>query len=117
MSRRAWAWVAFAFSIGGCAAESEEPADSGAACDLGYPYTWDNWGEGFFVTYCNACHAASSPNRFGAPEAVQFDTLQQVRDQAARVEATVLDDGSMPVGGGVREGDIEALRVFLDCGL
>ncbi len=69
------------------------------------------------MTYCNACHGAATPNRFGAPEAVHFDTQEQVRDQAARVESTVLEDGTMPVGGGMREEDLEGLRRFLHGGL
>ena len=39
--------------------------------------TWDNWGEDFFTTYCDACHSSRTPDRRGAPEASVFDTEAQ----------------------------------------
>ena len=53
------------------------PADTASQCvedsGGGHP-TWSNFGEAFFLTYCDACHAADSPNRFDAPLNVTFDT-------------------------------------------
>ena len=99
------------------AACAPEGGDSGATCNAADTYSWENWGEGFFVTYCNACHAASSPNRFGAPVAARFDTLDEVRDQRDLIEALVVEAQTMPVGGGVRPVDLDGLEVFLACGL
>lgn len=79
--------------------------------------TWDGWGDGFFATYCRSCHAVGAPDRFGAPEGVDFDTEADVSEWKARVQARVLDAGTMPLGGGVPEADLAALDAFLRCGL
>ena len=86
-------------------------------CDQGYVLTWKSWGEGFFATYCDACHAADTPNRFGATEGVTFDTLDEVRDQQDRIRVRVIEQETMPLGGGVFEDDLELLDVFLTCSL
>ncbi|MCB9765881.1 MAG: hypothetical protein H6739_39270 [Alphaproteobacteria bacterium] len=101
------------------AACSDKTADdSGAAgCDTGPALTWQNWGDGFFATYCRSCHSDTTPNRMGAPESINFNTLEQVRDQAALIRDSVLVRQSMPVGGGVYEEDLELLGIFLDCGI
>ena len=79
--------------------------------------TWENWAQGFFITYCTACHSETSPDRYGAPEGLDFDTEDQVATLAGLVRQTVLEDGSMPYGGGVYEEDLELLEIYLDCGL
>lgn len=79
--------------------------------------TWVNFGEGFFTTYCGACHSVSSTSRYGAPEGVDFDSPGQVRDWEERIRVRVLVDETMPVGGGVFPEDLELLETFLDCGL
>ena len=57
------------------------------------------------------------PYRFDAPEGVNFDTLDEVRMYASSISRTVIDQASMPVGGGVMEDDLVRLQVFLTCGL
>ena len=74
-----------------------------------------DFGEAFFDSYCQSCHAASSPNRFGAPEGVSFDTEAEVSAQLERVQAVVIDGGSMPPGGGVLEADLSELERYLAC--
>ncbi|MFN7142292.1 MAG: hypothetical protein ACK4YP_00825 [Myxococcota bacterium] len=93
------------------------PDTASAGCDTGPHVTWDSFGEGFFTTYCQACHSGTAPNRAGAPVGVDFDTEAQVRAQAERVRVRVLDEGTMPVGGGVYEDDRELLARYLACGL
>lgn len=111
----------------GCASTPGGPNDSGAATDSGdaacaddqaaYGLTWENWGAGFMSTYCNACHAADTPERFGAPEGVSFDTLAEVRSWEQRIRVRVLDQETMPLGGGVYPDDLLLLESFLDCSL
>ncbi len=98
---------------------SGTPADSGLprACDTGPTVTWETFGEGFFTTYCQPCHSATTPNRAGAPEGVDFDTNEQVRAQVDRVRVRVLEQLDMPVGGGVDEDDLLLLDRYLECGL
>jgi uncharacterized membrane protein len=77
--------------------------------------TWDGDIHGFFLSYCDACHAATSAERHGAPASVTFDTPQQVLAMAERVRVRTLEEQSMPVGGGVPSEDLARLRVWLDC--
>lgn len=77
--------------------------------------TWDGYTRGFFLTYCAACHSSSATERYGAPEGVDFDTPQQVLDQAERVRARVLEAQTMPLGGGVPAEDLTLLAEWLDC--
>jgi uncharacterized membrane protein len=86
-------------------------------CDSAYPVTWANWAEGFFTNYCRACHSSGTAERYGAPEGVDFDTLDDVLRWRERIEIRTLEMQDMPVGGGVYEEDLELLRVWLDCEL
>lgn len=99
------------------AAAADDTGGAVTDCDGVYDLTWDNWGSSFFATYCDSCHAASSPNRFGAPEYATFDTEEEVRNWQALIRQTVLEEESMPLGGGVYEDDLFLLEIYLDCGL
>ena len=79
--------------------------------------TWQSWGEGFFTTWCQPCHSATTPERNGAPEGVDFDSEADLLYWSASVRRTVLEDGSMPVGGGLSADDAALLEALLDCGL
>jgi len=81
--------------------------------DTGYPVTWSGWANGFFINYCRSCHSEITPDRQGAPVGVDFDTAQQVEDQAASIWRTVIDDERMPVGGGVYPDDLLLLAQYL----
>ncbi|MSP55356.1 MAG: hypothetical protein EXR69_07115 [Myxococcales bacterium] len=107
--------TAILITVLGCAGE---PADTGPACEVdaggGHP-TWSNFGEAFFITYCDACHAAESPNRFGAPDEMTFDTEDEVRSQTPSIRYTVIDAESMPLGGGLPPEDLTQLDNYLNC--
>lgn len=93
-------------------------ADSADACaTVPYEVTWANFGDGFFGSYCRGCHSVATPSRYGAPDAVNFDGIEEVRQWEERIRVTVLEDQSMPIGGGVYDQDLEFLGYFLDCGL
>jgi hypothetical protein len=98
-------------------ADSAGGADSGPAsgCEDAPEVTWTSWGDGFFASYCRSCHSVDSPNRFGAPAGVDFDTEAQVGDWLDRIRARTLEEGTMPVGGGVLEADLLLLGWLLDC--
>ena len=80
----------------------------------GYP-TWAGFGEGFFAGRCASCHAASAPERFGAPDTVTFDSEDDVLRQLDAVQRVILDDASMPPGGGLHPDELDRLAVYLDC--
>ena len=98
---------------------SPDAADAGApTCDTAaaaLSVTWDNWAEGFFVSYCQACHASDTPNANGAPAGVHFDTVAEARALAERIRARVLDDQTMPPAGGVLADDLRLLDAWLAC--
>ena len=75
--------------------------------------SWQSFGHGFFLTYCNACHSEDSATRYGAPPGVDFDTLELVEGQSERVRVRVLEQGDMPLGGGVSEEDLMLLDAWL----
>lgn len=93
-----------------CAGEPVE-ADTCAQAGLDYATA----GGPFLTTYCRSCHSVDSPERRGAPAGVDFDTEAQALRYADAIARTVLEDGSMPVGGGVPERDLERLRGWLAC--
>lgn len=105
----------------------EVPGDSGAdtAPDpgpdpcAGVPVvSWTNFGEGFLVENCQACHASGTPNRYGAPEDVAFDTEADVRVHRDRILARATGEApTMPPMGGVSDDDRYLLEVWLVCWL
>lgn len=95
----------------------EVPSVRPAECSDAPSVTWDGWGEGFATTWCQPCHSATTEERNGAPPGVDFDTEAELRFWADAVRQTVLEDGTMPVGGGVSEKNAALLETLLDCGL
>ncbi len=117
--------VALLLVLAGCtpaAPVDEGPGTSGdsasppAACSGDPGVTWDSFAHGFFLNYCQACHAsANTVERFGAPTTDFFDTEAAVLARAARVRGRVIDEQTMPVGGGVNPDDLTLLDVYLRC--
>ena len=86
------------------------------SCDEAPLVAWANWGDGFLTTYCQPCHASSSPDRHGAPDTVVFDSLDDVRREATSIAAMALGvDPAMPPGGGVPAEELALLEVWLRC--
>lgn len=79
--------------------------------------TYENFGEGFLLTHCQGCHAADAPNRFGAPDAVTFDTEADVDQWRSSLIATILSDQSMPPAGGITEDEFTLVEIWLECDL
>jgi hypothetical protein len=75
--------------------------------------TWGGFADGFFTTYCRACHSVDTPDRRGAPAGVDFDTRSDVLRQSGRVRARALEARTMPLGGGVVEDDLILLEGWL----
>jgi len=78
--------------------------------------TYNNFGEGFMTENCQGCHASTTADRYGAPESVIFDTVDDVWSRAERIlERAAGDDASMPPAGGVSEDDRTKLEWWLIC--
>jgi uncharacterized membrane protein len=81
--------------------------------------TWNNFGRGFTIEACQGCHASTVEGdaRFGAPEWVVFDTVDQVWAVADLVLAVCTGEApSMPPQGGVTDDDRARLQWWLSCG-
>lgn len=89
-----------------------DTADTASSCGDD-TVSWQSFGHGFFLTYCNACHSQDSETRHGAPPGVDFDTLEQAKSQSERIRVRVLDQQDMPLGGGVSEADLLLLDAWL----
>ena len=102
----------------GCEGEPGTSTPDASFCDdAPQPVTWDNFGRSFVTERCQACHASATVDRQGAPEAVFFDTEEDVWRWADRVVA-VAGPGEplMPPQGGVEADDRYLLEVWLTCG-
>lgn len=78
--------------------------------------TWANFGEAFVTHECQGCHASTATERYGAPEDVSFDTVEQVWAQADLVLLVAAGETpTMPPRGGVEEDDQQRLRWWLEC--
>jgi uncharacterized membrane protein len=65
----------------------------------GTTHTWQNFGQGFFVSYCNECHSVHVDDRKGAPIAYVFDTRDQVFALRDRIFIrSAGDNTTMPPG-------------------
>ena len=86
--------------------------DTAMNCDQ--ETTWHNFGESFFLTWCSSCHAESTDDRHGAPGSVFLDTEADIRRWQDRIRVRVIEEESMPVGGGISTSELELLEDYLD---
>lgn len=85
-------------------------------CDEAPTVNWVNFGKGFFVQACQGCHYTEAPYRYGAPEDINFDDLDEVWAQKAMVLMVSLGDApTMPPNGGTTELEREMLEIWLTC--
>lgn len=96
-----------------CQPEIEDSAEPIVVCDD--PPLYKDWVEGFLKGKCQPCHAANTPNRYGAPENVYFDSEEASLFWIEAIERTTLEWESMPPSGGVTDDEKELLKLWLDC--
>ncbi len=78
--------------------------------------TYESFGQGFLEESCQPCHSSSSANRYGAPEAIFFDTREVVFEQLDEIYRVTLSEAAdMPPSGGITELDRELLELWLGC--
>ncbi|MEO0600192.1 MAG: hypothetical protein AAF211_02080 [Myxococcota bacterium] len=107
-----WLWLGLA--LWGCDEGEMAEADP---CASGPVLTWSNFGQGFLIENCQACHASKSDNRQGAPESVFFDTEEDAWGLADRILARGTGESpDMPPQDGIDADDRERLELWLTCG-
>lgn len=97
-------------SVSGTTGETADPCD-------GVPLVnWDTFGSAFMTHECQVCHGSGVVERFGAPEEVIFDTVEEVWARAERILARATGEKStMPPNGGTFEDDQTKLEWWLKC--
>lgn len=93
-----------------------DTADTADPCE-GLPVVnYNNFGKGFITENCQGCHASTAPDRYGAPESVTFDTVEEVWAWKDRILTRAADkDATMPPAGGVSQDDRTRLQWWLQC--
>ena len=86
------------------------------ACEDAPALRYNNFGHGFLIENCNGCHAATATERYGAPEDVHFDDVDEAWLWSAQILLAVTgEEATMPPEGGVSEDDKQRLIWWLEC--
>ena len=96
------------------AIKDEESAVIIAEACLDAP-TFEGWTKGFLRSQCQACHASTAVERYGAPESVYFDDYEAAVEHKELIASSVLERATMPPAGGVSEEEQQLLAWWLDC--
>lgn len=81
--------------------------------------TYENFGGPFMLSYCTTCHASMLPAdmRQGSPIEVNFDDIEDIRDQADRIWIRAADQNqTMPPVGPPSDEERARLGEWLACG-
>ncbi len=99
--------------------ETEETDTAVDFCEDAPEVTYESFGRGFLTGNCQGCHASTAAERYGAPEEVTFDTVEEVWAQVDSVLSAATtydgDEPDMPPQGGVSEDDQTRLQWWLRC--
>lgn len=109
--------LSLVLALAGCAEGDDSAADTAACAAHDAHVTWESGGESFFLTWCRSCHSESAEDRHGAPEYLNYDTLDGVRGAAHNIRQAALWDQVMPPSYPLDDEQREILWSFLDCGL
>ena len=104
-------WITLLLSCATALDTGEEYSD----CTQVSLRTWENWGEGFFQTWCQSCHSRTTPQRNGAPENLNFDTLNDIVEWQEEIRDSVIDNARMPKGGGIPADVVVDFTEYMDC--
>lgn len=115
-----------------CGDGGADPTDAGAdtdaavtdtaatttGCPPDSPFGWDDFGAPFFLTWCTGCHSVGrvGEERSGAPDGVNFDSLDEVRAWSSRIAVRAVDAGDMPPQYGPDDVARARLAEWLACG-
>ena len=106
--------IALCLLVVGCG--EPDGSDTADICFDVPSVNWNNFGHGFVLESCQGCHASTTPNRYGAPGDVYFDTVDDAWAWRERILArSTGDNPTMPPSGGVDEDDRTKLDWWLNC--
>ena len=112
-------WAVLLVACGGASdpiPEEPDVVDTGDFCEGVPTVSYNDFGDGFLTEFCQGCHASTAENRYGAPENVTFDTVEQAWAFSERILARAAgDDATMPPAGGVDSDDRTRLVWWLQC--
>ena len=109
-------WISIAICALVTACGEKEPLDTADLCSDVPTVTWNNFGHGFVLENCQGCHASTTPNRYGAPEEVYFDTVEDAWTWSQRMLIrSTGDNPTMPPNGGVDVDERTKLEWWLLC--
>jgi len=77
--------------------------------------SYELFGAGFLTENCTACHSSTTLDRWGAPESFNFDGEEDIERHRDAILRTVVDQESMPPGGGVDPEVRARVAAWLDC--
>jgi hypothetical protein len=95
------------------------PVSSSLTCPTGTQLSWENFGQAFMLNYCTSCHSAelSGSDRVGAPEEMNFDSLQDVMNWRMNIHgAAAVEQAIMPPSKHVGADEKALLTEWLGCG-
>jgi hypothetical protein len=81
--------------------------------------TWENFGGGYVISYCTTCHHSALPAdmRQLAPSAMNFETIELIREHAPRIWARAADqNATMPPVGAPGLDERQMFGEWLACG-
>ncbi len=104
-----------------CGSKAEDSGGPDVDCSRRPALDWHNFGKGFMDKHCNGCHSVLVPDewRQGAPAGVDFNTYGDVLEWTDRIWArgtrAVVEEPTMPPGGGPSTLELDRLEEWLSC--
>ena len=99
------------------AGTSTDDTAAEADCAHDYVYTWEGGAQSLFRSRCTSCHSSTTEERWGAPEYLNYDTLDGVIEAQHAIRQAALWDEVMPPGYPLVDEERAILESFLDCGI
>lgn len=99
--------------------DDDQPPITPDVCEQSY-MRYDNAGAPFVISWCRGCHSSAVPKamRQKAPMNVNFDSEEEVRQWAERIEARATSTNpTMPPAGGPTDEERAMLREWIECGM
>ncbi len=117
-------WLSAALFVIACGTDQRPIEDdqvpvSDETCEQSY-VRYDNAAAPFVINWCRGCHSSAVPKamRQKAPLDVNFDTEDEVRNWAERIEArATVTSPTMPPAGGPTDEERGLLREWIECGM